>query len=487
MLAYADQRQVPSEYLSELKRESSRVFKHLQHYDLEDKCDINQISEATVEEIFNLVEEWDKRKDLIIFHYGGHASGSGLLLTGEDGKSRKAGAEGLARLLGSLQSLKLVFLNGCSTRKQVDLLLKLGVKAVIATSMPVQDRTAVDFADRFYKNLSEGETVGESFDRARDFVLAKHDQKILSPYESRSIFLDEEEDEEDLPWGIYYKEGDNSLLKWTLPNDPPQKQRFSELDKYTCNRSEQNSLFKTRFLTYLGEKKVQTFFIHGEEKQSPKGLFNRFVMEHISTAYEETFHKVALMEEATELEGAKINLLTALFDAVELKHARRKRSELNLKTVAGAPSLRNTDCVVIKFKVYSSAWKPFTGDFMQWFLAEFGNASQLGQGAPDFIFFISVIYEKSAEGGFFKRLLKKSPKDKILKTVQQFSEISVLEELPPVKRSDIHKWFDRIEVENVLEKEEQMAKFFPDQEVWEMVRVERKLEQIIEFYNEKHL
>ena len=59
MLAFANPLQVPSEYLPSLTRESARVFKHLQQYDLEDKCDINRIPEATVEQLFDLVEEWE--------------------------------------------------------------------------------------------------------------------------------------------------------------------------------------------------------------------------------------------------------------------------------------------------------------------------------------------------------------------------------------------------------------------------------------------
>jgi len=486
LLAFANPLQVPEEYLAALLRESSLVRGYLEPLDLDDVCDLTHIPEATIEQIFDRIEGWQRRKDLVLFHYGGHASASGLLLNTAEAGSQKAHAEGLARLLGSLPELKLVFLNGCSTKGQVYMLLKQGVKAVIATSTKVQDRKAVDFADRFYKNLTEGKSIGESFERAKNFLLSKYKHQVLTPDESRSMFWDEEETEE-LPWGLYHREDVESVLNWCLPTEPARKRRFGELDKYTCNRADQNSIFKTRFLTNRGVKKVQTYFIHGEEKQSPKGLFNRFVLEHISMSYEQTFHKVALMEEASELLGAKVNLLTALFDAVELTHAGMNLSELKLSAIAKAPSVRHADCIVIKFKVYSSAWKPFTGDFIRWFLTEFIDEAALPPKSPDFIFFFSVIYEESSEGGFIKRLFKSSPKDKILKTMQQFSEISILKELPPVKRGDIHKWFDRIEVDDVLEKEAQMEKFFPNQEIWEMVRVERKLEQIIELYNDKHV
>lgn len=53
-----------------------------------------------------------------------------------------ANANGLARLLGQRPNLQLVFLNGCSTEGQVAELLAQGVKVVIATDAPVNDRKA---------------------------------------------------------------------------------------------------------------------------------------------------------------------------------------------------------------------------------------------------------------------------------------------------------------------------------------------------------
>lgn len=481
---------VPEHYLSALNREASLIHEHLEIYDFEDRCDINPIKGATVERIFNTVEKWQKRKDLVLFHYGGHASGASLLLNTEDAHSLEANAEGLARMLGQIPSLQLVFLNGCSTKDQVKLLLDKGVRAVIATSKPIQDNMAVDFADHFYKNMAAGSSIGIAFDRAKNLLSTKYKHQVFSTGSNRDLIFDVADSEKvqeglvDLPWGLYFREESKEVLNWSLPQKPTVKSRFGEVDQFACNRFEQNSAFKTQFLSSKGEEKIQLYFIHGEEKQSPRGLFKRFVLEHIQTGYHRAFDKVAIMEEASELKGAKINFLTALFKAVELEPNRFKRSELTLHSAAKAPALRDVDCVAIKFKVYSSAWKPFTGEFIQWFLDELSNSEGLGPHAPDFLFFFSVIYEEPEPSGFFNRLLKKNPKEQILKTMKRFPKIQVLKELPPVKRSDINQWMDRL-TEDPIEKEEELEQYFPKQAQWEMARVERILGKMINAYKEK--
>lgn len=464
------------------------VYQHLEAYDLEDRCDINRIPDATVEDVFDAVEKWHRRKDLVLFHYGGHATGATLLLSDQEANSLEANAEGLARLLGSIPSLKLVFLNACSTKDQVQLLFKHGVKAVIATSKPVEDKMAVDLADRFYQNLAAGETIGSSFERARDFVLTKYKkQDILAARETRDLVFDnfsEIVEGQDLPWGLYHQAEAEDILKWSLPQQVTIKSRFGKVDKYACDRFEQNSRFKTNFLTNRGEQKVQFYFIHGEEKQSPRGLFRRFVLEHLETAYHQTFDKVVNVEESYEMDGAKINLLSALFKAVELEPNRFKHSELTMASLLKAPTLREKECIAIQFKVYSTAWKPFTKDLLTWFIWEFAKSSELGPGAPDFLFFFSVIYEEEKKGGMFSRMLKKSPKEKILKVLKQFPQIEVLKELPPVLKKDINQWMDRI-TDVYDEKQQHLEQYFPDKEEWEMATVEKILGNIIKIHSNK--
>ena len=263
LLTFANPHKIPKEYLPFLNKESALVYEHLEKFAVEDKCDVNRLPGATVEQIFDTIEKWQARKDLILFHYGGHASGSELLLNTDDGGSRSADADGFAELLGNLPSLQLVFLNGCSTKGQVELLLEKGVKTVIATSAPVQDQMAVDFASRFYQNLAAGETIGDSFDQARKFLKTKYKHGVLSSQESRDVVYKNFKNMKSadlLPWGIYHHEGATEALNWKLPQEIYLQEK-SGLRRFLSPR------ILIPFIALLGLISAGTYFI---SNQTPK-------------------------------------------------------------------------------------------------------------------------------------------------------------------------------------------------------------------------
>ena len=123
-----------------------------------------------------------------IFHYGGHAGPEALLLQTEDGKNVAGSAETIIPFLRDQTSLKLIFLNACST-KQWALTLTQNAGddfCIIATSCPVQDPVAMQFAHDFYNCLASDGTIQEAFDKAihganvnltgttRDFGVPEH-------------------------------------------------------------------------------------------------------------------------------------------------------------------------------------------------------------------------------------------------------------------------------------------------------------------------
>ncbi len=119
----------------------------------------------------DLAERFDtQRADLRIFHYSGHANPAGLQLNADaQGASRIVLSSGLALKAGRAKSLRLVFLNGCSTREQAQVFLDQGVPAVIATTKPLLDRYGVDFARRFYQSFTRRNslnTLQEAFEEA---------------------------------------------------------------------------------------------------------------------------------------------------------------------------------------------------------------------------------------------------------------------------------------------------------------------------------
>ncbi len=173
------------------------------------------------------------RNDIALFWYSGHAGRDRLEL--EDGSAH---ADGIAALLGACPKLKLVGLNGCSTRDQVTALIGKGIPMVIATTAPVGDQTATQFSIAFFTELSKNRrSVREAFQLAVDTarVYGKIDAVI------RSIGLEQEQTAENPVWELIYAEKDADLLDtWRLPEN----QSVTPVNQYLHNAL--NLLYKTQ-------------------------------------------------------------------------------------------------------------------------------------------------------------------------------------------------------------------------------------------------
>lgn len=204
------------EYLPLLKRESMLINLVLAVLEDSNQIKIHREESASADILLNALERFDQQ--IAIFHYGGHAGGQHLLLEGTEGH-----AEGLAQLLSKQASegLQLVFLNGCSTEGQVKRLLELGVKAVIATSVSVQDDKAVEFAYRFYRKLAYKGSIQKAFEAASDALQLKyegiHRPALVAVNTTRDLAGAEGEPSEAFPWQLLYNENHPEVLNWTIP------------------------------------------------------------------------------------------------------------------------------------------------------------------------------------------------------------------------------------------------------------------------------
>jgi hypothetical protein len=213
-LAFAN---APDAHLENLKTESRRVFRTLQPLQDAGQIQVHREESSEIGELYEDLLRHDGR--IVIFHYGGHADGNTLRLEGGDG-----GGEGMADLLGQQSGLKLVFLNGCATKGHVKRLLDAGVPAVIATSVPIGDVKAQEFANAFYIALAEGRSVAEAFDLGSAFVQSQQgaggDAGVVFT-RSGTDWEDEDEEEYDAPlleWRLYVQESCAAdLEQWRLP------------------------------------------------------------------------------------------------------------------------------------------------------------------------------------------------------------------------------------------------------------------------------
>lgn len=201
--------------LSSLKQESRNLNQGLAL--LEDRGMIKLFREesATTEDIISTLERIGNPENdyqLKIFHFAGHAGGTGIQLLDQEGN-----ASGLAKLLAQFkEDLSLVFLNGCSSGAQVDLLLQLGIKSVIATSAPIKDKEATLFAESFYRKLASRSTIQQAFRFAANALefQGKHQPQLITMEQFRDLAGADTSPQDKLPWGLYHDPGSSHVLEW---------------------------------------------------------------------------------------------------------------------------------------------------------------------------------------------------------------------------------------------------------------------------------
>ncbi len=143
---------------------------------------------------------------LAIFHFSGHAND--VLIETIEGPSY---AIGIAKLLSRSTSIRCVFLNGCSTRGQVEALLNAGVPVVIATSADVADEKAVAFSEHFYESMNNGSSLSAAFQAGESAS-----NLLLGPIEiHRGVYKDfGKKNKDDRLWGIFCMKDES--LNWSL-------------------------------------------------------------------------------------------------------------------------------------------------------------------------------------------------------------------------------------------------------------------------------
>lgn len=200
-LAFANNKEEP---FLDLNREDEAIYNSFVSMKGHQDFQIHRDQFTSAQELIKYLSDF---KNLVsIFHFGGHASEASLYLSDQEGRD-----EGLAILLAQQKHLKCVFLNGCHTAGFIKELLNHGIPAVIATDRAVDDTLAVQFAERFYNALTQGESIREAFVLARGAVQVTDDRDIEFRGEGGSEVVS---DEEGCPWGVYSK--DEQALDWTI-------------------------------------------------------------------------------------------------------------------------------------------------------------------------------------------------------------------------------------------------------------------------------
>jgi WD40 repeat protein len=215
LLAFANDRDDRLLYLRNLPEELRQITEALDQAKALGLCDYVCLANATLKQILDTIQRAEYRNRIAVFHYGGHANSLQWLLETADGRAAAAEVAGLAAFLGQQRGLELLFLNGCSTKKQVEAFLEANVPMVIATSQAIDDNVAMEFASRFYRGLASGAHVQRAYKEAEGAIRSTGTRTLRHLYSAHSQSLEIQEGR--WPWDLYIKTGAETKAQWSLP------------------------------------------------------------------------------------------------------------------------------------------------------------------------------------------------------------------------------------------------------------------------------
>ena len=215
LLAFANDREDGARYLRNVPQELRQITEALEQAKSAGLCDYISIPNATLKQLLDTFQKTGYRNRITVFHYGGHANSLQLLFERDDGRTAVADARGLAAFLSQQRSLRLVFLNGCSTQPQVEALLDANIPTVIATSQAIDDGVAMDFASRFYRGLASGANIQSAYEEATAAARTASGgvTRHLYAIDARLNVIEEAR----WPWELRFKKGAETEGQWNLP------------------------------------------------------------------------------------------------------------------------------------------------------------------------------------------------------------------------------------------------------------------------------
>lgn len=144
-------------------------------------------------------------EEVVVFHLSGKLTDQEeISFDSGNGKPHTLTIEKTGMLLKAFPHLGLVVLNGLATESMVSGLLEAGVPAILATTRKNSSETTQrELLQQVYQQISEGKTLLQ----AVETVL--HSPQEASPVTFGSgisvLSLLQEEEEDELPWGIYFR------------------------------------------------------------------------------------------------------------------------------------------------------------------------------------------------------------------------------------------------------------------------------------------
>lgn len=209
-------------FLKSVETERNEIRNRLAMFDARGLLKFGIFDGLTKEDLEETLPEYTQQVE--IFHFAGHAGEDQLTNSFKLAlKDVNYSEEEFARMIGKFPKLKLVFLNGCSTKGLVDRLHQEGVKAILATSSKIDDFKAARFSISFYRYFTiEGHSLQVAFDQAAATLGEDFSKTVRVRFMEGAV---DPESNETMPWGLYFRTTGNQakdqqlkeeLLNWQL-------------------------------------------------------------------------------------------------------------------------------------------------------------------------------------------------------------------------------------------------------------------------------
>ncbi|MEZ4883583.1 MAG: CHAT domain-containing protein [Chitinophagales bacterium] len=402
--------------------------------------EISIIYSATIDKIVKAFRRPANRGRIVAFHYGGHAGSGEIMLETFEGLQQSTDAKALADYLALQENLQLVFLNGCSTKGQVEGLLNAGITKVIATDRSIEDQLATDFAVAFYQSLIGGNNIEVAFKDAKaEFDLKGKEVSINEVKISRRVYSKKQISLDNFAWGLYQKEADTQT---------------SGLGRYKhllCNRSPQVESFCNCIINRveLLPKQPNIYLVYGEADESHSSLISRIaeieLFKAIPITKEEQIFRPQI-KEVWPIFGQLLDMQNTL--KRQLSNTFKTNNSLQVKAIEIVQQYQSRKgVIVLEHSIDGTDWDAQTTKLLDWYINSFWNI-QYDFSLPQVIIFINVKYPLIS-GGFFKQLFSKGfKKGKIRELLAEIAAKSpqccrLLPELNPIRINDVNNWIDQ--------------------------------------------
>ncbi|MEM6768487.1 MAG: CHAT domain-containing protein [Bacteroidota bacterium] len=526
-LAFANAPNGSEKFLEYLQEEEEFISNHL--YDSEY---IRPFRRKNIKPLQILRQFRGFSEEMLIFHFSGHARGTELGVWNYKGDYTSADFKYIAKEMQErCQQVKLVFLNGCSTDKQIQHFLDHTNALVIATTRPVKDALAAQFAVHFYEGLSTGSTAREAFDDAKATIAKTFSKEVRYKAGNRSYrdiistgkFADLEGE---LPYLLVSSDplAEKAGLKdWTrtwkkfhtIQNTASAQEGKKEEETagqavntanhfkvipsgayLDCNRITESKKFKSLYRAQVDKKRgLDVCFIVGQEKHRPTSLVDRFIKvdlkEYFLLAYanripatkhviinfpEKAYLKDDLDESPDKTRIDFKNSLSQIQSAIAISEGRQMSGE---ELASG-----NLDLLCVEHVIPEGQWHAYTGELIQTYIKEFWEKVPSIPDAPPIMLFFTVVCQNKKESVFKglgwgkKRSLHEKAIGNLLKKI---SSIHLIDTLHKIDADAILAWFTKYMRNEMGLK----SRYFEEEEPLPMGQVEDWLKDVISDYKKK--